>query len=79
MPNLSFCQTQHARNARVCCAGGFYQETVVFDPATIASRATFEDPEQYPAGIEHVFINGRHVVDGDRFHGDLRPGAVLRR
>ena len=58
---------------------GWFADAVVFDPATIASRATFEDPEQYPAGIEHVFINGRHVVDGDRFHGDQRPGAVLRR
>lgn len=51
----------------------------MFDPGTIGSRATFKDGEQYPDGIEHVFLNGRQVVDCNRFDGDLRPGTALRR
>jgi len=58
---------------------GAFADIVVFDPATIASRACFKAPAQPPTGIEHVFINGRHVVDGETFRGDLKPGRLLRR
>jgi len=57
---------------------GAFADAVVFDPDTVASRATFRDPDQYPSGIEHVFINGHHVVDGPRCHSNLRSGTVLR-
>jgi N-acyl-D-aspartate/D-glutamate deacylase len=50
----------------------------VFDPATVADRATFEAPHQYPAGIPWVLVNGRLAVDGGRFTG-ARAGRVLRR
>jgi N-acyl-D-amino-acid deacylase len=56
---------------------GWMADVVVFDPATVADRATFEDPHQYPAGIEHVFVNGVVMVDGGRYT-DQRPGRVLR-
>ncbi len=39
-------------------ASGMAADLVVFDPATIADRATFEDPFQYPVGIPHVVVNG---------------------
>jgi len=58
---------------------GAFADIVVFDPRTIASHACFKDPEQAPVGIEHVFINGRHVVEGDTFRGDLKAGRLLRR
>ncbi len=58
-------------------AAGHYADLVVFDPATVIDRATFEHPTRPAAGIEQVFVNGVSVwVDG-RATG-ARPGAVLR-
>jgi N-acyl-D-amino-acid deacylase len=57
---------------------GFFADIVVFDPATIADTATYEDPHRYPDGIRQVFVNGVAVVRDGRVTG-LRPGKVLRR
>lgn len=57
---------------------GWFADIVVFDPETVIDQATFEDPHQYPIGIEHVLVNGRFAVDTGRFT-DARPGVVLRR
>ncbi|HEV8264694.1 MAG TPA: D-aminoacylase [Gemmatimonadales bacterium] len=59
-------------------AAGARADLVIFDPATIADRATFESPHQYPAGIDYVIVNGVLAVDGGRFTG-ARAGRVLRR
>ena len=59
-------------------AEGMAADLVVFDPATVRDRATFEQPHQYPEGIEHVLVGGVAVVDGGRYT-DARPGRVLRR
>ena len=59
-------------------AEGMYADLVVFDPATVEDRATFENPHQYPVGIDYVLVNGVAVVDGGKFT-DARPGLVLRR
>lgn len=56
---------------------GWWADVVVFDPATVADRATFADPHQYPAGIGHVLVNGQVVVEGGR-HTGRTPGQVLR-
>ncbi len=57
---------------------GAYADVVVFDPATVADKATFREPHQYPVGIEYVVVNGTLAVDGGRF-SDARAGRVLRR
>lgn len=57
---------------------GNYADLVIFDPLTIADRATFENPHQYPAGIHYVLVNGRMSVKPD---GTMDPvaGRVLRK
>ena len=55
---------------------GMFADVVVFDPATIADRATFEKPHQYSVGVKHVFVNGAHVLkDGE--HTGAKPGRAL--
>src|SRR5207249_1506592 len=57
---------------------GLAADLVIFDPATVADRATFTDPFQYPVGIDTVIVNGRVVLDNGRHTGE-RPGVVIRR
>ena len=58
-------------------APGFFADVVVFDPATIADRATYENPHQYAVGVRHVFVNGVAVLrDGE--HTGATPGRALR-
>jgi N-acyl-D-aspartate/D-glutamate deacylase len=58
---------------------GNFADILVFNPETIAPRATFTQPIAFPQGIGHVFINGAHVVEGDTMHKQERRGRVLRR
>jgi len=55
---------------------GARADLVLFDPHTIADRATFADPHQYPAGIQRVMVNGVMVVEQGEHTGSL-PGRVL--
>jgi N-acyl-D-aspartate/D-glutamate deacylase len=59
-------------------SAGSFADVVVFDPATIADRSTFERPHQYSVGIDYVFVNGVAAIDGGRFT-DARSGRVLTR
>lgn len=55
---------------------GYYADVVVFDPATVIDRATFEKPHQYPAGIEYVIVNGVLTVT-PAGHTGARAGRRL--
>jgi N-acyl-D-amino-acid deacylase len=58
-------------------APGARADLVAFDPDTVADRATFERPHQYPIGIPHVWVNGVPVIrDGE--HTGARPGRSAR-
>jgi N-acyl-D-amino-acid deacylase len=57
---------------------GYAADLVLFDPRTVADRATFEAPHAWPEGLPHVLVNGAFVIrDGQ--HTGARPGVVLRR
>ncbi|MFH1571046.1 MAG: D-aminoacylase [Gemmatimonadota bacterium] len=60
---------------------GYFADLVVFDPETVVDRATYQNPHQYPVGIEHVYVNGVAVVADGVAIQDLqrpRPGRALR-
>ena len=55
---------------------GMFADVVVFDPATIADRATFAQPHQYSVGMKQIFVNGVQVLkDGE--HTGAKPGRAL--
>jgi N-acyl-D-amino-acid deacylase len=55
---------------------GYYADVVVFDPTTIADRATYANPHRYAVGVKHVFVNGVQVLkDGE--HTGAKPGRAL--
>ncbi len=56
---------------------GAFADLVVFDPATIRDRATFELPRQYAEGIRYVAVNGQLVVNDGQITA-ARPGRALR-
>ncbi len=55
---------------------GAVADIVVLDPNTVRDRATFEDPHQYPEGIEHVVVSGVHTIRGGEQTGQLGGRAV---
>lgn len=59
-------------------AVGKKADLMLFDPATIVDRSTFEQPRLRPRGIYRVFVNGRPVWTGDSPENE-RPGVVLAR
>ena len=56
---------------------GMWADVVIFDPATVHDRATFDNPNQLSEGIEYVLVNGVPVIDQGKMTGAL-PGKVLR-
>ncbi|MGB9699071.1 MAG: N-acyl-D-amino-acid deacylase family protein [Thermodesulfobacteriota bacterium] len=59
-------------------APGMAADIVVFNPETVIDRATYENPRQYPWGIEHVIVNGIHSVKDGKYTGQ-RGGQVLKK
>jgi N-acyl-D-amino-acid deacylase len=55
---------------------GNFADVVVFDPETIADRATFEHPHAYAVGVRDVFVNGVQVLKDGEHTGKL-PGRAL--
>jgi N-acyl-D-amino-acid deacylase len=55
---------------------GAYADIVVFDPATVADRATFDNPHQLSAGMSEVLVNGKVTISGGTFTGELAGRAL---
>jgi len=60
-------------------ADGYLADVVIFDAATVASNATYDEPRLFPTGIDHVLVNGTLVVDGGEHTGALAGRAIRRR
>ncbi len=55
---------------------GMFADVVVFDPATIADRATYEKPHQLSVGVKEVYVNGIAVVHDGQVTG-AKPGRIV--
>jgi len=63
-------------NHRGLLQNGMFADVVIFDPKTIADRATFENPHQYSVGVRDVFVNGKQVLKNGE-HTGVKPGKAL--
>jgi N-acyl-D-aspartate/D-glutamate deacylase len=59
-------------------AAGYYADVIVFDPATIAERATYEDPTAVSVGMRYVLINGRLALEDGQPTG-VYAGRALKK
>jgi len=57
---------------------GLAADLVIFDPDTVADRATLQKPDLYPDGIHYVFINGQLTVESNTHTGNLSGKVILR-
>jgi len=55
---------------------GMWADVVIFAPATVRDRATFDNPNQLSEGMEYVLVNGVSVIEQGKMTGKL-PGKVL--
>ena len=56
---------------------GMKADVVIFNPDTVRATTTYEEPKQFPEGIDYVLVNGKPVIDKGRHTGAL-PGRALR-
>lgn len=57
---------------------GCVANLVIFDPDKAIDMATWENPHQYPKGIDFVIVNGQTVVNQGDHTGRL-PGKILKK
>ncbi len=69
---------KHLVHERGVLRESWHADIVVFDPETIADRATYADPRQYPAGSDYVIVNGQIAAEGGAPTSG-RAGRMLRR
>jgi dihydroorotase len=54
-------------------------DVTVFDPDTVADRATIDDPSRQSVGVQWVLVGGQAVKTPDGLQRDVRPGQPIRR
>jgi N-acyl-D-amino-acid deacylase len=57
-------------------SAGYFADVVVFDPSSIADRATFANPHQLSTGVSEVLVNGKITLSGGAFTGELAGRAL---
>lgn len=57
---------------------GYKADITIFDKTKIIDTASYQEPHQYPKGIDSVIVNGIIVVHRDQHTRGL-PGVVIRR
>ncbi|MEO8041063.1 MAG: D-aminoacylase [Acidobacteriota bacterium] len=55
---------------------GYFADVVIFDPATIADKATFDKPHQFAVGVRDVFVNGVQMLKDGAHTGKFSGRAV---
>ncbi len=74
----SYTAQTHGFTDRGILRPGLAADITIFNPDKIEDTATFENPIQYPRGIEYVIVNGVVTVEHGKHNGS-RAGKVLRR
>jgi N-acyl-D-amino-acid deacylase len=74
----NFAARRFALDRRGMILDGWHADLVVLNPDTVAATSTYDQPDQYPVGIEYVIVNGQVVVEGGG-HNGLLQGRVLAR
>ena len=55
---------------------GYFADVVIFDPNTIADKATFEKPHQFAVGVRDVFVNGTQLLKNGDHTGKFSGRAL---
>ncbi len=58
---------------------GAFADITVFDPRTVKSCASFQDPHRFSEGIEYVLINGKPVLERGSYDAKALAGTVIKR
>lgn len=56
---------------------GYQADLVMFDPARVEDKATYQKPHQFSEGFDLVLVNGQVAVEDGKLTG-ARPGQVIR-
>ncbi len=57
---------------------GYFADVIVFDPQTVADRATYVQPELFATGMRYVIVNGQLAIADGKYTGAL-AGRPLRK
>lgn len=55
---------------------GYFADVVIFDPNTIADKATFEKPHQFAVGVRDVWVNGMQMLKDGEHTGKFSGRAL---
>jgi N-acyl-D-aspartate/D-glutamate deacylase len=78
MPAQRLEKATDAARRKGCIQAGADADIVVFDPATVTDRATYEHPNEHSVGMRYVLVNGVPVIDKGALVQAALPGTAIR-